>query len=184
MVAAYPHLHKSILMNDVMPIALIVVGVLAAIVAALIAYSKKQSRAKMAVMRHAYQAVLTENNLSVDQADEFSHRILGLDTRKQVFVAIQHDGDDTPYNIIPLADVTDCRLRKSGMTINTTKKNGSNVTQDHTDGIALAFILRNGTSVDVPVYSERLDGLTERVFMHRTAEKWQQLVKIAIGKTG
>ena len=171
-------------MNDVMPIALIVIGVLAAIVAALIAFSKKQARAKMAVMRDAYQAVLAENNLSTDQSDEFSHRIIGMDTRKQVFVAIQHNGNETPYNVIPLADVTDCKLRKSGLSISTTRKNGSSTTEDHTDGIALAFFLRNGTSVDVPVYSEKLDGLTERIFLHRTAEKWQQLVKIAIGKTG
>ena len=167
-----------------MPIALIVVGALAAIVAILIAISKKEARAKMAVMRDAYKAVLAQNNLAPDQVDEFSHRIIGMDTQRKVFVAIQHDGTETPYNVIPLADVADCKLQKSGLIIQTTRKNGTNVTEDHTDGIALSFMLRNGTSVDIPVYSEKLDGLTERIFLHRTAEKWQKLVRIAIGKTG
>ena len=170
-------------MNDALILSLIIIGVIAAIVAALMAISRKDSRAKKSLLLNTYKSVLDRHKLTPDHVDEFRHRIIGMDMTKKVFVAVQHDAGETPYNVIQLNDVTDCNVRKSGSTITTSRQAGS-FTDEFTDTIALSFVMRNGMAVDIPVYTDQLDGLAERIFLNQSAEKWRQLVRLAIGKTG
>jgi hypothetical protein len=168
-------------MDHILFIAAVIAAVIA-VVAFLIALGRKHARAKKLIMLNAYQAVLTQNDLKPDLVDEFSHRIIGLDTAKNIFVAVRHEGDHTPATVIPLSEVTDCSLKKSGHSVSVSGTTGKSMTEEFTNSIALLFHQRNGSPVEVPVYSEIQDGIGARVDLAQTAEKWQQLVRVAIGR--
>ncbi len=160
-------------MDHILFIAAVLVAI-AIIVAIPVSISRKQARARKAVMKNAYAEVLTEHGLKPSVEDEFTHRIISLDTSKNVFVSMHHHGEETPFHVVRLDEVKECEIRKTGRT--------PGVARETNDGISLAFLLRNGTTVDVPVYSEIMDGLTGRIEMNRSAEKWQQLIRMTIGR--
>jgi type II secretory pathway pseudopilin PulG len=168
-------------MNSTILVALILIGAIVAIVSILVLISRKQARQKAAVMRNAYQNLLQQHNLTPTQEEEFRHRILGLDSAKRVLVAIQ-PASEKPYEIVSLADVTDCRIHKEGLSLKNKRANGQSWTEDHVNSISLSLLQRNGHAIDVPVYSEILDGQEEKILLHQKAVKWQERINTVLRK--
>lgn len=167
-------------MNSTIFVALILVGATVAIISALVLISRKQARQKVAAMREAYQALLKQHNLIPTQEEEFQHRILGLDTVNRVLVSVQ-PASEKQHEVILLDGIADCKVRKEGLTVQHKRSGGKSTAEDYINGISLSLLQRNGNAIDVPVYSEILDGQEEKVLLHQKAVKWQERIKATLG---
>ena len=170
-------------MNSTVAVALLVIAVIALVVSVLVYITRKQTRDHREAMRQGYLALLREHELVASEEQELPHRILGLDTHRRVFVAF-NPGSDTGHAVVPLADVVDCTVRKEGVTLHQGRRAGKRVTEEHINGISLSLRLRSGTAVDVPVWSEVLDGVEEKITLHKSAVTWQGRIKSAIAGNG
>lgn len=167
-------------MNSTLPIALIVIAVITAIVAALIIISKRNSRAQRTAMREAYQQLLSKFNIKPAVEEEFTNRIIGLDTSKKLFVAFLPT-TDKGHEVVDLREVTDCKVRKEGLTVSRSTKVGRPAPDEYINGLSLSLLLRNGTAVDVPVYNEMVDGLEEKIRLCGVADNWAQRIRSSLG---
>ena len=166
-------------MNSTNLVAIIVVGAIMAVVSIFVLISRRQARQKVAAMRGAYQALLQEHNHTPTEEEEFPHRILALDNVKRVLIAVQ-PASEKPYEVVPLIDIADCRVRKEGLSLKNKRGNGKSWTEDHINGISLSLLQINGHAIDVPIYSEILDGQEEKIILHQKAVKWQERIKAVL----
>lgn len=162
-------------MNHTLLIAIAMVCGIAAVAAILILITKRQARARKKALWEAFRTLQFQHNIEPDQVEELPHRIFGVDTLRKVFIFAQQD-DARPTEVVQLDDVADCRLIKSGFTIDT-GRGGKNHFTEQIKSIALQFILKNGGKTDIPIYAEMLDGMEAREDLRQTAERWQQRVE-------
>lgn len=161
--------------------ALATIGIITAILVFLMAITRRQKRKKMQQLKADYNSLVELHQLHPDHSQVFEHRIFGLDTTAGVFVFVQHD-DILPQAAISLAEVQDCKIWKDGVEIN--RKNGKikEANEEYISAIGLAFHRRGGVVIKVPVYTEVLDGVLEKIPLHNIAEQWQLRIKNELGQ--
>lgn len=167
------------LMNSTVFVAMLVIEGIVLIVSTLVLVSRKQTRNRLAAMRAGYQQLLLQHGLTPTAEQEYSHRILGLDAMRKVLVAYL-PASETGHLVLPLSEVSDCSVRKEGIALRQGRHAG--VTEEHVNGISLSLRLYDGRAVDVPIWSEVLDGLEEKTVMHKAALTWQHRIHIALGR--
>lgn len=168
-------------MNSTIFVALLVVASIVLVVSALVLVARKQTRARLAAMRAGYQELLRQHSLTATTEQEYSHRILGLDGLRKVLVAFQ-PASETGHIVLPLSEVSDCTVRKEGVALRHARRGSPASTEEYINGISLSLKLQDGRAVDVPMWSEVLDGLEEKTAMHKAAVTWQQRIRAALGR--
>ena len=166
-------------MNSTVLVALILIGAVTLAISFFVFISRKQMREHRERLRQGFLALLTQHGLVATEEQELPHRILGIDMHHRVFVAFNPAAEDA-HAVVPLADVVGCSVRKEGVSFHQGRRDGKRVTEEHINGISLSLRLKNGTAVDVPVWSEALDGVEEKIRLHNVAVTWQGRIKSAL----
>lgn len=158
-------------------IALATIGGVTVLLIALMAVTRRQKRRKMEKLQQEYQQLIEANNLNPSYSQVFDHRILALDSKAGAFIFAQHD-PQLPHGIIHLSEVQNCSLWKDGISISRSSKTNKSTTEEYINTIGLAFQRKgNNKPIHVPIYSEVLDGVLEKIPLHNIAEQWQLRIK-------
>lgn len=161
-----------------------VLGSIAAIVGFLIYVTKRQDRARIQRLKDKYNFLLAQHNIQPEFSQVFEHRILALDTSRGIFAFVQQD-ESLPVAVIDMADVTDCQLWKDGIQINRTEGKHRERVEKYVSAIGLSFRRRSGIVVNVPIYTEALDGIEEKIALSKAAAQWlERLRAISSSATG
>lgn len=159
-------------------------GGIAAIAGLLIYITKRQGRARNRQLQEEYQTLLSQHNIQPDFTQVFDHRILALDTSRKVFAFVQYD-EAMPNAVIDMADVADCKLWKDGIQISRKGGKRHESVEEYISAIGLSFKRRSGVLVNIPVYTEVLDGIEEKIALTKAADQWLRRLKAALsGTTG
>lgn len=165
-------------------IAAALLGGIAAIVGLLIYITKRQGRVRKRQLLEEYQTLLSQHNIQPDFAQVFDHRILALDTSRSVFAFVQHD-ETMPNAVIHMGDVADCSLWKDGIQISRKSGKHAESVEEYNSAVGLSFKRQSGVVVNIPVYTEVLDGIEEKIVLTKAAEQWlRRLTTILSGKNG
>jgi hypothetical protein len=157
-------------------IAAALIGSIAAIAGLLIYITKRQSRIRNQRLKDDYKALLAQHHIHPQFSQVFEHRILALDTSQQVFAFVQHD-EALPSAVIHMAEVADCQLWKDGIQISHQRGKRGERVEEYVSAIGLSFKRRSGVVINVPVYTEALDGIEERIALTKAADQWLQRLK-------
>lgn len=162
-------------------IALATIGTIAAILFLLITFTRRQHRKKLQHLKADYHSLLEQHQLHPDHSQFFEHRIFALDSNAGVFVFVQDD-ESLPNAVIPLSEITDCRIWKDGVEIKRKIGKQKEVTEEYINAMGLSFHRKSGLVVKVPVYTEVLDGVLEKIPLSNIAEQWQLRIKNELGQ--
>ncbi|MEO6830859.1 MAG: hypothetical protein ABI378_01435 [Chitinophagaceae bacterium] len=162
-------------------IALATIGSIAAILVFLMSITRRQKRKKMQHLKAEFHALLEQYQLHPDHSQFFEHRIFGLDSTAGVFVFVQDD-EALPQAVIHLAEVQDCKLWKDGVEIKHKNGKQKETSEEYISAIGLSFHRKGGIITNVPVYTEVLDGILEKIPLHNIAEQWQLRIKNELGQ--
>ncbi|MBS1615280.1 MAG: hypothetical protein JST06_04090 [Bacteroidetes bacterium] len=162
-------------MNSTLWIALAIVGILATIIYLLKLVTHRQTKARKNAMWTHFRSLIAEHKIAPETVEEFRHRIFGLDTGKMHFLFVQHDPAQ-PYEVLNLSDQKDCRVVNSGVQVNISGKGGQSHTEEHVNAISLSFTSRSGVRINVPVYTEIIDGIEHRKQLQQQANNWQRRI--------
>lgn len=160
-------------------IAIAIVGGIAAVIAFLIFITKRQGQRKNQQLQDSYSALLAQHNLQPDYSQFFEHRIFAFDAARRIFVFVQQD-EDQPSAVIDLADVGDCRLWKDGVQIKRKGANRAESVEEYISAVGLSFSRKSGLVMNVPVYTEMLDGIEQKIALNKAADQWLQRIKTAL----
>jgi hypothetical protein len=156
-----------------------VLGSLAAIVALLIYITKRQGRARTKRLREEYSALLAQHNIQPSFSQVFDHRILALDARRGVFAFVQHD-EKLPEAIIEMAEIADCQLWKDGIQISRKAGKRGETVEEYVSAIGLSFKRKSGIVINVPIYTEALDGVKEKIPLTKAATQWLERLRAVL----
>ena len=160
-------------------IALAIIGSLAAVITLLIMITKRQGRQRNKQLQDAYLSQLAQHNLNPEFSQVFDHRILALDAGRGVFVFVQHN-EAQPAAVIDLSDISDCKLWKDGVQISRKRGNRPEAVEEYINAVGLSFARKSGVAMNIPVYTEMLDGIEQKNTLHKAAEQWHQRIKTAL----
>ena len=162
-------------------IAAILIGILAAIVAAFIYSSKKGTRKKQKGLQDAYTLVINQHALHPEDMEVFDQRILALDGSRKVFVSVQLDPAHAA-DVIPLAEVEECHVWTDGFRVSGGRTQSQ---EEQVNAVMLSFVRRSGEVINVPVYSARHDGIFDRMLLTGAAKAWQARINgVLKGRSG
>jgi len=162
-------------------VALAIIGSLTAIIYLLKFVSKKQAQARKQAIWDQYRTLLAQHNLSPEHFEEFPHRIFGLDTTRQHFIFVQHDPAQ-PHETLDLSEQRECKIATDGVKVSGTSHNGKPTNEFHVNCISLSFTSRSGVQINVPVYTEALDGIEQRKALQAKAEDWHHRIQQALAR--
>ncbi|RYZ27925.1 MAG: hypothetical protein EOP49_41875 [Sphingobacteriales bacterium] len=111
--------------------------------------------------------------LRYSHKDAFGDRMLALDDRKRILVYIDYSGR-IKHQVVRLKELSETQIVESGISHIEYRKYNGPVSEDRSKNFSLALILRNGTVVDIPIYTEKEDGLSQRGKLLMLARKWKQ----------
>jgi hypothetical protein len=160
-------------------IALAIIGSLAAIITLLIMMAKRQGRHRNKQLQDAYLAQLAQHNLNPEFSQVFDHRILALDTVRGVFVFVQQN-EAQPFAVINLSDISDCKLWKDGVQISRKRGNRPEAVEEYISAVGLSFTRKSGVATNIPIYTEVLDGIEQKITLHKAAEQWVERITRAL----
>lgn len=141
--------------------------------------SRKKSRIKRNKMQQIYDNTVSKHVLKPDHKEILANKIFAIDLSKKVLFFSYHF-DDLKHDAIRLEDVKQCVVKMTGTKTKQIGKAQKAVYEEQIDWVYISIILRNNTTVDIPVYSELYDGVLERVFLTSIADKWKKIINSAI----
>lgn len=159
-----------------------VIGSLAAIVAFLIYITKRQGHARTKRLKEEYSALLAQHNIQPSFSQVFDHRILALDARRGIFAFVQHD-EALPDAVIEMGDISDCQLWKDGIQVSRAGGKRGETVEEYVSAVGLSFKRRSGIVINVPVYTEALDGVEEKIPLTKAAIQWLERLKTVLSAT-
>lgn len=154
-------------------VAFAIVGGIAAIVFILIFIARRQGQRRNQQLLATYSALLEHHRLQPDFSEIFEHRVLALDTNQRVFIFTQND-EMLPSAIIDLDDIAGCRLWKDGVQISRKRSSRPESVEEYISAVGLSFQRKSGVILNVPVYTEPLDGIEQKIALCKAAEHWLQ----------
>lgn len=166
-------------MNGTILIALGIVGPIAIIVALIAINSKREAAKRKSELLETFNRIVAEQNLTISVRDILKHRILAMDMVRGTLIFVQNHGE-VKYDLIQLAMIDDCKIKRLGTRITEEKKSGRSVSEEHINEISLSLISAGKQVIDIPVYSELQDGLLERMDLAGVAEKWRNIIHNAL----
>ena len=159
-------------------IALALVGGIAAFVALCIFITRRQMRRKSQRLKDSYNVLLKQHNINPDFSQTFEHRIFAFDASRRVFAFVQND-EKLPSGVIELSDVAECQLWKDGVQISRKGTRAAPV-EEYINAVGLSFKGKDGIVKNVPVYSEILDGIEEKIALSKAADQWLKKINTAL----
>jgi hypothetical protein len=80
------------------------------------------------------------------------------------------------HKTIRLKDVSESKIVESGIRhIEATKSNGTTL-ENRSKDFSLALILKDGNIIDLPIYSETQEGVTQRFKLMNVARNWKRKI--------
>jgi hypothetical protein len=158
-------------------ISLIMIGSIAAIIAFLIFVARRQGQRRTQRLKAAYSTLLSQHGLAPDHVQVFEHRIFALDGSKQQFAFVQND-EHLSSGVIDLAEVVNCKLWKDGVQISRSGNSRAGSVEEHINAVGLSFIRKSGIVINVPIYSEQLDGIEQKIALNKAAAHWLRKIKL------
>jgi hypothetical protein len=169
---------KTKVMLHTLLIALILVGGIAAVTFVCIFIAKRQSKQKKERLLESHSEQLAQHNIKPDFSQIFEHRIFALDASRRIFAFVQND-EKLPSGVIELNDVAECRLWKTGLPIGS-KVGRNRDAEEFINSVSMLFSLNNGEMIHVPVYTEVLDGIEEKISLSKSADQWLSRIKLTL----
>lgn len=159
-------------------IALAVVGGTAAIIFLCIFIARRESKRKKQRLLESYAALLAQHNINPDFSQTFEHRMFAFDANLRMFAFVQND-KILPSGVVDLSEVSECRIWKNGVQVSFNSSRNQSV-EEHISSVGLLFRHKNGNELIVPVYTEVLDGIEEKIKLSKAAEHWLSRITTAM----
>lgn len=157
-------------------IAAAVIGTITAFILLLVFVTKRETRLRKQKLKDAYKTLLAQHNLLPDYSKEYEHRILAIDTTRQIFAFVQED-EKLSSVVVDLNELSDFRLWKDAVQLVNREKGRNTSVEEHVNSVGISFIRRNGDTTNVPVYTEAMDGIEDKAPLSKEAEDWIQRIK-------
>lgn len=152
-------------------IAIIIIGSLALIIFAFVYNSKAKARKQQQILATLIAEAAKAQGLSWDQSDTGMHRAMAWSATHRLLAFAQFIDAKEHLSVISMQETSDCRLLETGH-----KEAGSGA--HNITGVELKFSFKDQSreAVSLPFYSERHDGLYDKLILTQKARHWKELI--------
>jgi len=166
-------------MNETLVITIIILLCITLAIAAMMYKTKKEARKQLNLLKDKLATAAQQDKLLFDKQETYRNRIVALDSTKKVLVYIQLKDGETSYDIVPLKQVSGCKVMYMGNKIPIADGKGNAKTEQHVTEVILQLYAGSATIAAICFYSEIEDGLMEKLALSVKANEWcEQLNKL------
>ena len=160
-------------MQDISFVALAIVISIIVIIAMLVIRMRILTEGQRQQLDAAYTRNIREHGLNISDVQKLPNRILALDNTKRVVLYLNNSEGYVREDLVHLKKVSDSRIVEK-------RNHGGSAADASVREVVLSLLLKDGSEIGLPIYSQVHDGLNNRIPMARIAEHWQSRLKRAL----
>lgn len=152
------------------------VAIIAFFVLVMVVSGRHAANKRKKALADLYADLVARHDLRITAQDTFFNRMLAIDEEKGMLLYVDKI-EELKSQTIALRDVGHVKIVNSGIRIVEAKKNGRTRIEDHCNDFSLVLILTDKSVIDLPLFSETLDGPLERPGAMSLARKWEERIQ-------
>ncbi len=157
-------------------IACMVVLCLAAIIAALIYVTRKETRKKTKAMEEGLSMIANEKRLNLDKKEVFRNRLVAMDTKKEMLVYVQLKNDKVEADVVDLWQMNSCEVIQTDTRQKERNVRDLKINYEPVAAVHLQFKGAHNLVFNIGFYNEIEDGAAEMLAYTEKAIAWRDII--------
>lgn len=160
--------------DSIKPIEMNLILIISVVLMLPIAYGAKElirerrRRRSLRVLRNAYDRLVREHKLSVEQSELFNRKVIGLDRRNKKLLLVDHTNSGTQEVCIHLPEIAGCTIKQ--------------LRDDYAKAVKKIMLelhhKRSDKQLSLCFYDAAHDHITEMPFLLRKAKYWKHRIDL------